>query len=226
MTDNIEDTQPRDRSESNAPTVPISELTLPAAEPAPEPPPAPPPSRPARSGMGRPVDYWLLWLVALGSIALNVWLINTLLTIQRDLEASRLELAQGIAEAANGVGQVQLGTIDYEVVIDETIPVNIKVPISDTFHVSISETIPYSGTAYSPPLPVLGVVPFSYADEVPINLDIVVPISSTYLVSDTVPVRFTVPVQVNLDETPLGDLKGELQGYLIELANELQQPSP
>ena len=32
-------------------------------------------------------------------------------------------------------------------------------------------------------------------------------------------------VTINLDETPLADLKVGLQSYLIDLANELQQPS-
>ena len=51
-----------------------------------------------------------------------------------------------------------------------------------------------------------------------------IPISRTYTVSDTIPILFDVPISISLDETPLGSLKGDIQSYLLELADELSQP--
>jgi hypothetical protein len=226
-------------TEKNAETVPgkmIEGETLVPSEPLlePEPPlppppvhePAPPPPETVRVKMGRPFDYWLLWLVALGSIALNVWLINTLLTIQRQVTDARLQMAQGLIEAANGVATLELGTVDYTIEVNEELPLDIAVPISDTLTVPISHTINVNSAAVVN-LPLIGRQSIPFSVRVPVDLEVSIPISRTYTVSDTIPIDFDVPISISLDETPLGSLKGDIQSYLLELADELsQEPAP
>jgi hypothetical protein len=173
--------------------------------------------------MGRPIDYWLLWLVALGSLALNVWLINTLLTIRQQIDQARLGAAQGLTEAASGVAQMSLGAFDYNVEVNDSVPINILVPISETLPVPVSDTIKINSAAVAD-IPLLGPTSIPFSVNVPLDLKVSVPVSMTVVVSDTIPVHFFVPVHINLDDTPLGGLKTEIQGYLLEAARQLQQP--
>jgi hypothetical protein len=181
------------------------------------------PVKPPRTGMGRPIDYWLLWLVALGSIALNVWLINTLLTIRRQVDVARLQVAQGLTEAASGVGQMSLGNFEYNVEVNDAVPIHILVPVSETIKVPISNTLKINSAAVAN-LPLLGPTSIPFSVNVPVQMSVSVPVSLTVVVSDSVPVHFFVPVNINLDETPLASFKGEVQSYLLDAARQLQQP--
>ena len=172
------------------------------------------PASPDRSpGLGRPLDYWLLWLVALGSLALNVWLINTLLNVKR-------QAAKAVSEAAITVGQIQLGDMDFTVPVDQTIEVNDVIPISDTLHVPISLTLPINSLVIVQ-VPILGPQALPFSTKVPINFEVDVPLRLAYPISLSVPVKFDVPVHIALDETPLADVKTGIQSYLIDLAQEL-----
>jgi hypothetical protein len=204
VSDNLSETQPGGRA---APPVPL-----------------PPPEPPVRVQMGRPIDYWLLWLVALGSLAANVWLVNTLLQIQQQVTSARLQLAQGLTQAATGVSTVELGTVEYTIHVDEDIPLNIAVPISDTLTVPISHTVRVNSAAVVN-LPLIGRQSIPFSVNVPVDLDVVIPISRTYTVSDTVPILFDVPISIALDDTPLGSLKSDIRDYLLEVAAQLADPS-
>ncbi len=206
-TEKLEDTQPGKKAES-PPTL------LPSGEPVQRP----------RSGMGRPPDYWLLWLVALGSLALNVWLINTLITIGRQFDQARLGVAQGLTEAAGEVDRLKFGSFRLDVVVDQSVPLDLHVPISETILVPISDTIKINSAAVAN-LPLLGPTSIPFSINVPVTMTVTVPVSFTVRVTDTVPVNFTVPVEVNLDDTPLNDFKTEIQSYLLSVAADLQRPA-
>lgn len=207
MTGNLEDTQPAGKI-----------ADLPRAQEAPI-------QRAPRPALGRPLDYWLLWLVALGSLALNVWLINTWLTVRQEIEVTRQQIVQAVSEAANGVTQLELGTIDYTVHVDEVLPFDVAIPISDTLVVPISETIKVNSSAIVN-LPLIGWTALPFSISVPIDLKVTIPISRTYLISDTIPVVFDIPIRIPLDDTPLGDLKIGAREYLNGLAQELAGITP
>ncbi len=181
--------------------------------------------RAQRRGLGRRLDYWLLWLVALGSLALNAWLINTWLTVRRDIDITRQQIVQAVSDAANGVGQLKLGTIDYTVHVDEVLPLDVAIPISDTLVVPISETIKVNSTAFVN-LPIYGAYPIPFSINVPIHLDVTIPISRTYQISDTIPILFDVPISIDLDGTSLGGLKTGAREYLNGLAQQLAGVTP
>lgn len=166
-----------------------------------------------QTGMGRPPDYWLLWLVVLGSLALNIWLINTLLNVRR-------QVAQAVADAAVGVGQIKLGTVDYTVHVDDSIPVSSTIPISDTLIVPVRQTIAVNSTVIVK-VPILGDQALPFSTRIPVNFDVSVPISETFPLSLTVPIKLEIPVSIALDETPLGGLKADAKSYLENLAEEI-----
>jgi len=83
----------------------------------------------------RPLDYWLLWLVALLSLAVNVWLIRTLLIVRRQ--------AGGAADrAAQAIGALRNSSIDYTVSVALEVPIHLA--LSDTaFGQSLSDAQGY-----------------------------------------------------------------------------------
>lgn len=166
----------------------------------------------------RPLDYWLLWLVALGSLAVNVWLIITLLR-------ARSLAAQSIAQAARLLGDVQTQSFTYNVHIEENVPFSTTVEFSDTFTVPINTVIPVRTTVYVPvTIPIIGVLatlPVPIDTTVPVNLTVEVPIDKQILVEGNSPISFDVPVEIAISATPFGAALGEAHDWLVELAAEL-----
>jgi len=175
----------------------------------------------------RPLDYWLLWVVALASLALNVFLINTLLSARR-------QVAEAVGVVAQGLGQLRSARFTYQVHIEQTVPVNLSVPISDTIRVPIATTVPLKTTLQVPiELPLLGtrIINVPVQTTIPVNLEVEVPVDLTVPIAATVPVVFDVPVEIALAGTPLDTALAGSQGYLEELAAELGtsllvQPTP
>jgi hypothetical protein len=85
--------------------------------------------------LSSPQYYWLLWAIALTSLLMNVALAAVLL-------ASRAQLQSGVVTLAAALDDVTLDDIALTISIDETVPVSLTIPYSDTFRVPIRETIP------------------------------------------------------------------------------------
>ncbi|HSM56061.1 MAG TPA: hypothetical protein VK879_07905 [Candidatus Sulfomarinibacteraceae bacterium] len=160
--------------------------------------------------------YLLLWLIALTSLALNTylfWQLNGLRTRARQEVANASELLDG----------VELEPYDLPVHVDETIPISITVPFSDTFQVPISTTIQVSdvvpfednievpintvipiNTTVSVPIPAIGniEIPIPIVTSIPINMQVNVPISRSIPVELDIPVDFMVEVPVE-SEVPI-----------------------
>ena len=88
---------------------------------------------PERRGWRRPIDYWLLWVLVFVLIVANVFLVNTLLQIERDIDETistiTSDMAAGALEVAAGINELRNASIVYDVVIDEVIPINMSVLI-------------------------------------------------------------------------------------------------
>jgi hypothetical protein len=81
-----------------------------------------------------PRYYGLLWSIALASLLMNVALAAVLLN-------SRAQLQAGAATLAAALDDVNLNDMALTIAIDETAPVSLTIPYSDTFRVPIRETI-------------------------------------------------------------------------------------
>lgn len=161
----------------------------------------------------RPFDYWLLWIVALGSLAVNAWLVRLLADVRR-------QAGEGAVSAAQAVGDLRQSSIDYQVHVEQSLPVTLSVPISETLSVPISATLPVNTQVTIPLKTPLGTFPITIPIQttVPVNLQPKVPIRLTVPVSTTVPVVLDVPIQIQIADTALGDSLAAAQHSLETLA--------
>ena len=171
--------------------------------------------------MRRPIDYYLLWIVALVSLGLNLYLINMLMQ-------AKLQVAQAASSAAAAVGQLRGSAIDYSVPISQTLPVSFTVSYRQTFSVPISVTLPIDTVVTVALNTPFGTFPINVPVKttVPINLNPQVPLSLSVPVRVTVPISFTVPIHLALADTPLGDSLNSAADYLNNVAAGLNGASP
>jgi hypothetical protein len=160
--------------------------------------------------------YYVLWLVALVSLALNVALIVELVQFRRQAQ-------QEVARAGDMLDSVEVADYDLPIHVDETLPISVTVPFSDTFIVPISTTIPVSAsipfedninvpintvipvnTTVSVPVPAIGnvTIPIPIVTNIPVNLNVNVPISRSIPVELDIPVDLTIEVPVE-SEVPI-----------------------
>jgi hypothetical protein len=163
-----------------------------------------------------PLHYYLLWLVALVSLGLNIFIIYTLLDVRR-------QAAESFARAAEAVSVIKDGSIEYTVKIDEEIPIALDVPVQFTVEVPIVETIPVNTTVGVPvEIPLVGTrtISIPILANIPINLTVQVPIDKTIPVDATLPVKFDVPVTLKIADTSFGDGLEDVELLLLNLAEE------
>lgn len=165
----------------------------------------------------RPLDYYLLWIVAVISLGLNVVIIVSLLNVRR-------QAAVAFGEAAQTVANLKSSTIEYVVPIDNEIPVAMDVPVKFTVTVPINQTIPIDTTVKVPiELPIVGqrVIDVPISTRIPVNLTVEVPIDKTLPVNMTVPVNLDVPIKIRIADTPLAQTLGDVELILIGLSEEM-----
>jgi hypothetical protein len=162
-------------------------------------------------------DYWLLWAVALISVAGNALIINALLQARR-------QAGDGAAQAAVAVGRMRAASINYTMHIDEAVPVSLDVPFKTTVVVPISVTLPINTEVTAELNTLLGPIPVTVPIHtlVPVNLRTEVPINLTVPISASVPVKFDVPVNLDLATTKMGDALAGVQASLEKAAQQLR----
>jgi hypothetical protein len=165
----------------------------------------------------RPLDYYLLWCVALVSLLIGAALIVT-------LGAARVRAIQGLRTATDAVHGLRSSSIDYVVRLDQSLPVSLTVPFSTTLVVPINTTFPintdFKVTLRTP----LGDYPVTVPvqSSVPVNMETSVPVRLSVPISTSVPVSLNVPIHISLAQTTLGTSLEQLETYLSSLAADLQ----
>ncbi len=169
----------------------------------------------------RTLDYWLLWVLVIVSVALNVYIINFLREAQR-----QIGIAAG--NASVGVGLLADSAIDYPVEIHEQLPVSMTIVYQDQITVPISVTLPISTEVTVPLRTPLGIFPIvvPVITSFPVRLNPVIPISIELPISTTVPVDVAFPIHVNIRDTPFGASLDGAQTYLEALARDLGASGP
>lgn len=165
----------------------------------------------------RPWSYILLWVIAVTSLTLNVFVISALLAV-------RQQAGEAFASAAGMVGDLKASRFDYTVNVDEELPVEANVPIDFTVQVPISETVPISTTVNVPiQFPLIGarIISVPISTRVPISLTVKVPIKQNIPIATTIPVQFDVPISIELADTPLAQSLDEVELILLGLADGL-----
>lgn len=130
--------------------------------------------------------YLLLWGIALTSLLLNLLLLGGLWRFQQQARAQ-------ITAVTATLEGVRLRDMTLPLVIDETVPLALTVPFSDTFQVPISMTVPISTT-------------FAVQDTINVPLDEVVSIDRDVTVNLSIlgqavpvniPIRADVPIRLD-----------------------------
>jgi hypothetical protein len=132
----------------------------------------------SRPFVWRTWHYRLLWLVALSSLILNVAMAAVLLNAYARLQA-------GVDSLSRTLYNVELDDIELMINVDETVPISMTIPFSDTFQVPIRETIP-----------VVTSVLFEDVIQVPINT--IIPIDTDFIVQVDIPLvgRTGIPIPI------------------------------
>lgn len=176
-------------------------------------------------GLLRSLHYYVLWLVALSSLALNVFTIYSLIQARR-------QASEALASAAAAIEGFKDGSFDYTVKIDHEIPVAAEVPVKFTVQVPISNTIPINTIVSVPLRTFLGTFPISVpvSTKVPISITVEVPIDQVVDFKTVVPVNFDVPISIKIANTPLGkglnDVQQILEAYAKKMGGAADDPKP
>jgi len=137
------------------------------------------------------------------------------------------QISAGVEEAITGLRSFGESTIEFEVSIDEVIPVETEVVIDRVVQVPIRTTIPIDqsfDTTIRIDTP-LGRVPLDVTVpvdvDVPVDLVVDVPIKETVPISDEFPVQLDVPIAIDVSETELASLTDALATGLESLQEVL-----
>jgi hypothetical protein len=142
----------------------------------------------SNSSRWRSWHYILLWLIAIASLVLNILLFAGLYNFRQQAQ-------QEVANVTEILDTVEIQNFDLPVKVDETLPIDITVPFSDTFEVPIHETVPISMT-----IPIKENVSFPINEVVSINRDVTVSIVVLGVqVPVDIPIRADVPINMNID---------------------------
>ncbi|MBN1313679.1 MAG: hypothetical protein JXB30_19910 [Anaerolineae bacterium] len=173
-----------------------------------------------KPGLSLPPGYIVLWLVTILSLVLNV-------LILRQVAFAKQAAQQAIDDAIVTVGNLQDAAFTYTAVIEDTIPINADLGLSESIPVPVDENLPLDATisvpveigpfgTYTVTLPVSGTVP------VRTTLHIV--IDQPLHVSTTIPVNLEVPIEVAVKDTPLKATLDDVIVRLEALAAQLDRP--
>ncbi|MBI4772171.1 MAG: hypothetical protein HY784_17570 [Chloroflexi bacterium] len=177
----------------------------------------------------RPPGYRTLWLVVIASLALNLYLLRSLLHFQSQLGAAAGQLSLALAEAGGALDSLKSGTISYTVRLDQQVPIRFDVPVDQQLTVPISTTVPIR-TVVNVPLPgALGVFPplqVPISQTLPVAFSAVIPIHLTVPISQTIPLKLEVPVDIPLSDTPLAGLAELLEQFLSRVQQQLGGATP
>jgi len=165
----------------------------------------------------RPLDYYLLWLVALSSLAINVFLIRSLLIV-------RYQAGEAASQAAQAVAKLRVSSIDHTLLVEQDVTISVVVPISTTVTVPINTVIPLNTQVTVPLQTPFGEIPVTLPVEasIPVNLLTTVPVTASVPIETVVPVALDIPVHIVISDTLFGRSLKSSEDYLKQLAITLQ----
>jgi len=133
--------------------------------------------------------YVLLWIIVIISLTFNIILLAGLINF-------RSRAQQEVANASELLDTVNLqDSLEVPITVDESLPISITVPFSDTFQVNINETVPISST-----IMVEENIEVPINDVVRINRDLTVSVVLAGIpIPVDIPIRADIPISLNLD---------------------------
>jgi hypothetical protein len=168
----------------------------------------------------RPPGYIALWIITILSLLLNVVILLQFVMV-------RQVALQAIDDAIAMVDSLQNTTLTYTARVDDTVPINADLELSESIPVPINETLPINANVNVPvrigPFGTYNVtVPIS--GSVPVNTTLSIVIDQPLHVSTTVPIHLEIPIQVAIKDTPLADTLGDVKTRLEALRLRMDRP--
>jgi hypothetical protein len=165
----------------------------------------------------------LLFILVLLSLGLNGFLLWQWRSFQQQVVGLGQTTHAALAQAVADLDTFQESTIQFELPVNERIPIQAEIPLSQTLQVPIQTTIPITqniNTTVTVDIPELGVsLPLDVAVpvdmEVPVDLNVPVTIDQSVPISTTVPISLEVPISIKISDT-------QLTGYLERLRAALE----
>ena len=179
----------------------------------------------------------LLFVLVLLSLALNGYLVWQWWTVRSqalvlasqadELRHSALDAVAQFREELQGIDEM---TLNYDVQIDESLPVDAVVPFRERLDVPIETTVPISQAveaAFDLEVPQFGLripveVTVPVQLEVPIALSVPVEINRDVVVQTTVPISLEVPFVIDLADVGLARIIEVLDLGLADLEQALK----
>jgi len=169
----------------------------------------------------RPLDYYVLWVIAVMSLAINLYLIYALVQARR-------QVAQAASTAAAAVDQLRTAAIDTSVPIQQSLPVSFTVTYRQTVSVPISVTLPINTNVTVPLNTPLGNFPINIPvnTTIPVNINPQIPLDLAVPVSVSVPISLSVPIHLAVSDTSFAGTLSNASDYLNGVAASLGAPTP
>ena len=167
-----------------------------------------------------PFGYLLLWLLTVISLLMNVIMMRQMLLAR---QAARSAVAQVLTVLDN----MQATSLNYEVVVDQTLQIDTDLPIDETIPVVIDQNLPVDTTVHATVnAGVLGQIPLSVpiVADVPVNIEQDLHIDQPFAISMAVPVKFNIPIDIKLSDTPLSATIDEMKAQLEQVEADLNKP--
>lgn len=158
---------------------------------------------------------WILWILVLGSLAMNFWILGKFLSLEGRTN-------QGAGEILKALNKAQSGSISYTAHINQNVPISVTVNLDDTITVPINAKVPVKTTVIVPvTIPVINQVvdlnvPINTI--VPINTVVSVPVRKTLVVRGSSPIVVDVPVNIPINQTPFADILKILSDWISQIA--------
>ena len=127
-------------------------------------------------------------------------------------------LDSALGEAVTGIDNFRNSKIQFDVAINETVPINAEVVLNRTLNVPINTSIPIDETIdttitvngpFGIDIPLDITVPIQL--DLPIDLSVAIPIDETIPINTEVPVNLNVPIVIDIAETELAVLAESLR---------------
>jgi hypothetical protein len=146
--------------------------------------------------------------------------------LQEQLSRLAPGVGRGLTEAVSGLQAFRSSTLEFEVSINETIPIETEILLDRTLTVPIQASIPIDQVVettitiagpFDTKIPLDVSVPVQL--DIPVDLEIPLSINETIPISTSVPVRLTVPIAIEVAETELASLADALGSGLAAFAD-------
>lgn len=167
-----------------------------------------------------PFGYLLLWLLAVTSLLMNV-------VMMRQLLLARQAARSAVSEVLTVLDNLQGTSLNYEVTVDQILQIETDLPVDETIPVVIDQNLPIDTTVQATVnAGPLGQIPLNVpiVANVPVYIEQDLHIDQPFAVSMAVPVNFTIPIDIELADTPFSATIDEVKARLEQTQADLDKP--